>query len=124
MVAIKTVFPLFQVGSPADAAAFYTKNFGFEPIFEADWYVQIRSGSQELAFITASHESIPSDRRGLSRNTCLTIEVEDVDALHEQVKASMQVIVEPRTEPWGQRHFLGYDPAGLLLDVMKMVPAQ
>jgi len=124
MVSLKSVFPLVQVADPAVAAAFYVKHFGFQPIFEADWYVQIRRDGFELAFIRAGHESIPAKRRGVSANVCLTFEVEDVDATYEAVKGEMDVAVTPRDEPWHQRHFLGYDPAGVMIDIVKMLPVE
>ena len=124
MASLKTVFPLFQVPDPAAAAAFYVKHFGFQPIFEADWYVQIRRDAHELAFITVGHDSIPAARRGASANVCLTFEVEDVDECYRSLKDDLDVVVTPRDEPWQQRHFLGYDPAGIMLDVMKLVPAE
>lgn len=117
---LKTAFPLLQVESPAGAADFYVKYFGFELVFETDWYVQVRHGTQEIAFITVGHDSIPAQRHGLSRNVCLTFEVENVDSVHDRVKEAMQIVTQPRDEEWGQRHFLGYDPAGIMLDVMAM----
>lgn len=123
MIYVKTAFPLLQVESPAAAAKFYVEYFGFDSIFDSDWYVQIRNGTQEIAFITIGHESIPSDRRAFSKNVCLTLEVEDVDAAFEKVGKAMQIVTEPRNEDWGQRHFLGYDPSRIMLDVMCMFPA-
>lgn len=122
MIALKSVFPLFQVAEPAAAAEFYVKHFGFQMIFESDWYVQIRRENHELAFISVGHESLPEARHGASERICLTFEVEDVDAVYDAVKSEMEVVVSPRDEPWHQRHFLGYDPAGIMIDVMKMLP--
>ncbi len=121
---VKTAFPLLQVESPAKAAAFYVDHFGFEPIFEADWYVQVRNGTQELAFIAEGHDSIPAERHGKSHNVCLTLEVEGVDAFYEQVKDHMDMKTDLGTEEWGQRHFLGIDPSGIMLDVMTMLPQE
>ncbi len=122
MISVKTAFPLLQVESPAAAAEFYVQHFGFESIFDTDWYVQLRNGTHEMAFIAVGHESIPSDRRAFSKNVCLTLEVEDVDSAFEEVGKVIQIVTEPRDEDWGQRHFLGYDPSGIMLDVMCMLP--
>jgi uncharacterized glyoxalase superfamily protein PhnB len=122
MELLKTAFPLFQVESPAAAAEYYVNYFDFERIFEIDWYAQIRHGTQELAFVTAGHESIPPERHGLSKNVCLTLEVECVDLAYNRVRHAMKTVIQPRDEEWGQRHFLGYDPAGIMLDVMAMLP--
>lgn len=122
MICVKTALPLLQVESPAAAAKFYVDYFGFNSIFDSDWYVQIRNGTHEIAFITIGHESIPSDRRAFSKNVCLTLEVEDVDAAFEKVGKAMRIVTGPRDEEWGQRHFLGYDPSGIMLDIMCMLP--
>ncbi len=121
MPLVKTAFPLLQVDSPSNAARFYTEHFGFEPVFESEWYSQIRSGTQEIAFIRTGHDSIPQDRHGESRNVCLTLEVDDVDSTYDRVRRSMHVVTRPRDEEWGQRHFLGYDPSGIMLDIMTML---
>ncbi len=121
MPSVKTAFPLLQVESPSNAARFYTEHFGFEPVFESEWYFQIRCGAQEIAFIKTGHHSIPRDRHGDSRHVCLTLEVDDVDSAYARVKRAMHVVTTPRDEEWGQRHFLGYDPSGIMLDIMAML---
>jgi uncharacterized glyoxalase superfamily protein PhnB len=55
----------------------------------------------------------------------LSIDVDDVDAQHEKLRvagALNDVVDDLRDEPWGQRHFLFRDPAGILLDVLQMIP--
>ena len=121
MSTIKTAFPLLQVKSPSVSARFYMEYFGFEPVFANEWYSQIRCGTQEIAFIQTGHDSIPRERHGDSRHVCLTFEVDDVDSIYDKVKQAMDVVTSLRDEEWGQRHFLGYDPSGIMLDVMMML---
>lgn len=52
----------------------------------------------------------------------LTVEVDDVDAVHELAIANGFVIVYPLTdEPWGVRRFFVRDPAGAIVNVMSHV---
>jgi catechol 2,3-dioxygenase-like lactoylglutathione lyase family enzyme len=56
------------------------------------------------------------------REPNLTIEVEDVDAVHARAVASDARIVYPLTaEPWGVRRFYVADPNGVIINVMTHV---
>jgi uncharacterized glyoxalase superfamily protein PhnB len=49
----------------------------------------------------------------------LTIEVDDVDTLYQQLKArGVPIEVELRNEPWGDRHFAILDPNGIGVDIV------
>jgi catechol 2,3-dioxygenase-like lactoylglutathione lyase family enzyme len=49
----------------------------------------------------------------------LTIEVDDVDAVHARaVAAGVQIIYPLTTEPWGVRRFYVADPNGVVINVM------
>jgi uncharacterized glyoxalase superfamily protein PhnB len=49
----------------------------------------------------------------------LTIEVEDVDAVHAKViAAGAQILYPLTTEPWGVRRFFVTDPDGVIINVM------
>jgi len=51
------------------------------------------------------------------------IEVEDVDALYEEIKRkNVEIAVELRDEPWGDRHFVIVDPNGVGIDLVKYTP--
>jgi catechol 2,3-dioxygenase-like lactoylglutathione lyase family enzyme len=50
----------------------------------------------------------------------VTIEVDDVDAVHARVDASGAEIVHPLTdEPWGVRRFFVRDPNGAVINIMQ-----
>ncbi len=49
----------------------------------------------------------------------LSIEVDDVDAVHARAQALGHKIIYPLTdEPWGVRRFYVRDPAGKLLNIL------
>jgi catechol 2,3-dioxygenase-like lactoylglutathione lyase family enzyme len=53
----------------------------------------------------------------------VTIEVDDVDAVHERAQASrLPIELSLRDEDWGQRHFITRDPNGLAVDVVQVIP--
>jgi len=128
---LKSIFPVIATNSVNQARDFYVKYFGFEAVFDAGWYVQLhgrRYGSDvplELAFMLPNNASLPPSLQHTfdGKGVFLTIEVDEVDALYEQLRdAGYVAVVEPRNEPWGQRHFIIRDPSDSLLDVVKPIP--
>jgi catechol 2,3-dioxygenase-like lactoylglutathione lyase family enzyme len=107
---------------------FYVALFGFRVVFEApDWYVQMQSPADpnlQLAFVRRDHESVPEGFRDAPRGVLVTIETEDVDAVHRRaLELGLAPAYALRSEPWGQRHFMVTDPNGLLVDVVQLIPA-
>jgi uncharacterized glyoxalase superfamily protein PhnB len=48
----------------------------------------------------------------------VSIEVADVDVAYEQAKAAgLEIVREPRDEPWGIRRFFVRDPSGRTINV-------
>ena len=119
---ITQFYPLLQVADVAATQAFFQKHFDFEPAFESDWYVHLQSKQSPTTNITlldAQHETIPEPARGLTQRTILSFEVEDVDAAYAACQMDGMTIVQPlQDEPHGQRHFIGVDPNGILIDVI------
>jgi hypothetical protein len=54
----------------------------------------------------------------------LTFEVDDADAaLRELVATGVQPEEPLRDEPWGQRHLMLRDPAGVWVDIVQVIAA-
>lgn len=119
-------YPVIMTDKVAETAAFYIRHFGFQPLFEADWYVHLQSGEDEhvtLAILDGSHDTIPEGGRGKVSGLLLNFEVEDVDAVHDRLKAAgLPIRLELRDEDFGQRHFITADPNGVLIDVITPIP--
>ena len=128
---MKGVFTVFVVQDIEAARDFYRDHFGFKVVFEADWYVQLhfaRDGLPplELAFMIPEHESLPESFSGgtIPSGVILTIDVADVDgtfALFNTKESESRVLFEPRSEDWGQRHFMFQDVNGLFVDVVQLI---
>lgn len=105
----------------AESKAFYMR-LGFELVFENDWYVLLQLNGQELAFMQPDLDfQKPVFRREhAGSGLWLTIELDDVDAAFEKVKASgVAIEFEPLDEPWGDRHFAVLDPNGIPVDFVR-----
>ena len=119
---ITSFYPVLMVSDVPATAAFYTEHFGFEPVFQAEWYVHLQSPTDpgvNLAILNGDHDTIPASGRGLTTGILLNFEVEDVDSVHAQILKSKLKILQPlRDEEFGQRHFITCDPNGVLIDVI------
>lgn len=119
-------YPVVMTGDVAGTAAFYERHFGFRALFVSDWYVHLQSredASVNLAVLDGHHETVPEVARGRVSGLILNFEVEDVDAVHRDVRAAGLPILTPlRDEAFGQRHFITADPNGVLIDVIKPIP--
>ncbi|HZG17310.1 MAG TPA: VOC family protein [Candidatus Bathyarchaeia archaeon] len=121
-------YPVILTNQVAATSAFYIEHFGFQKVFEADWYVSLKmSGSStayELAVLDATHPTIPAAYRTQVKGLILNFEVEDVDAEYERLiqKRKLPLELDIRDEDFGQRHFITSDPNGVLIDIIKVIP--
>jgi catechol 2,3-dioxygenase-like lactoylglutathione lyase family enzyme len=100
---------------------FYTMWLDFEVVFEASWFVLIKSGSTSLAFMHPNHPSSPPDPPAFAgEGAFLTLQVEDAGAEYERlVGRGLQCALPLRDEPWGQRRFGLLDPVGMWVDIVE-----
>jgi catechol 2,3-dioxygenase-like lactoylglutathione lyase family enzyme len=69
----------------ARSATFFRELFGFEVVFEADWYVSLRHDQWELGIVAARHETVPQAFRTAASGILLNVEVDDVDAEYRRL---------------------------------------
>ncbi|MBC8161020.1 MAG: VOC family protein [Roseiflexaceae bacterium] len=122
-----SIYPVICTDRIAETAAFYVQHFGFTITFEADWYVSMRhstASSYELAVLDYTHASVPDLGQHAVAGLLLNFEVEDVDTEYERLikGARLPVLLDIRSEAWGQRHFITADPNGVLIDVITNIP--
>ncbi|CAL9334888.1 VOC family protein [Streptomyces sp. enrichment culture] len=121
-------YPVLATQDVAASRAFYTRHFGFEVTFEADWYVSLRrtdAPHYELALLDHTHPTLPQGHRtALRGGLLLNFEVDDVDHEHRRLVtgAGLPEVLSLRTEDFGQRHFIVAAPDGVLIDVITVVP--
>jgi catechol 2,3-dioxygenase-like lactoylglutathione lyase family enzyme len=121
-------YPVLATRDVAAARDFYTRHFGFEVTFAADWYVSLRrpdAPQYELALLDHTHPTVPDGHRvALRGGLLLNFEVDDVDSEYRRLvaEAGLPELLPLRTEDFGQRHFITAGPDGVLIDVITVVP--
>jgi catechol 2,3-dioxygenase-like lactoylglutathione lyase family enzyme len=120
-----SIYPVIGTDQIAVSRDFYTNHFDFEIVFEADWYVSLKSRTNpayELALLDYRHSSLPEGYRHPARGVLINVEVPDVDEIYAQLKnQGLPMILDLKSEEWGQRHFITRDPNGLLIDVIQNI---
>ncbi|HAH50813.1 MAG TPA: glyoxalase [Balneola sp.] len=107
-----------------ESKLFYMEKLGFGVTFENDFYLLMHTPNKqtELSFLLPHHQSQqpffqkPYNGQGMY----LTIEVDEVDNIYKDLKnKGVDIKVELRDEPWGDRHFAIEDPNGIGIDIVK-----
>ncbi|NIL76261.1 hypothetical protein RhoFasB10_02377 [Rhodococcus sp. B10] len=118
---LSSFYPVLMTHDVRATASFYVETLQFETTFDSDWYVSLRRDPNfELAILDASHETIPPALRHPSRGTLLNLEVDDVDAEYDRlvVRGGATLLLDIRSEDFGQRHFIIAAPDGVGLDII------
>jgi catechol 2,3-dioxygenase-like lactoylglutathione lyase family enzyme len=113
---IRRVVPNLMSPDMEASRRFYGELLGFNVVMDLGWIVTYASPSNPTAQISIS----PGEALdGEQMRPYLTIEVDDVDAVHAAAVAWGYEIVHPLTdEPWGVRRFFVVEPGGLVLNVL------
>lgn len=123
MIETKSSFVVFIVEDLDAAKSFYSDNLGFEVVFSGDWYIHLISSSGiQIGFMLPDQPSQPEIFRKAfpGEGAIFSLEVEDADAAYEIAKSkSLHVVLELKSEDWGQRHFCIQDPNGVYLDIVQ-----
>ena len=93
---------------------FYTQLFDLDIAMNLGWIVTLTSGEASPVQL-----SIASEGGSGTPVPDLSIEVDDVEAVHAHAQELGHDIAYPLTdEPWGVRRFYVRDPAGKLLNIL------
>lgn len=106
-----------------ESKEFYTNVLDFGVAFENDFYLLMHTpnNSAEISFLLSNHPSqAPIFQKASSGvGTYLTIEVEDVDEYYRKIKdKDVEIVIDIRSEAWGDRHFAIVDPNGIGIDIV------
>lgn len=123
MIDVKSSFPVFTVQNLEIAKTFYTENFGFNVAFSGEWYIHLVSESGvQIGFLLPNHPSQPEifQKQYSGEGVIFSLEVEDADAAFVTAKSkAMNIVLDIRSEDWGQRHFCIEDPNGIFIDIVQ-----
>jgi predicted enzyme related to lactoylglutathione lyase len=112
---IRRVVPDLETSRPEELRRFYTEVIGLEVGMDLGWIVGLGSATHESAQLNVmTHDAHAQVTPQIS------IEVDDVDAVHEGAVHAGAAIAYPLTdEPWGVRRFFLLDPDGRVVNVMQ-----
>lgn len=107
-----------------ETKSFYTKYLEFTVKFESDFYLLLKTpnGKDSLSFLLPNHPTqhpfFHPEFKG--QGMYLTIEIDNVDEKYTELKKlDVEIKVDIRDEPWGERHFSIEDPNGIGIDFTK-----
>ena len=116
---IRRVVPNIRGEHLAESRAFYEQVIGLELNMDLGWIATFVSPTNPTAQL-----SVISEDATAAAHPDVSVEVEDVDAVHAAAVASRLEIVHPLTdEPWGVRRFFVRDPNGAVVNVMTHLDA-
>ena len=117
-MSIIRVVPNIQTSHTAESREFYESFLGFDIGMDMGWIVTFVSSKNPTAQLSV----ITSDLTA-PIHPDLTIEVENVDELHNEAVRRGLAIVYPLTkEQWGVLRFFVQDPNGRVVNLMEHLP--
>jgi catechol 2,3-dioxygenase-like lactoylglutathione lyase family enzyme len=115
-VTIRRAVPNIRSDRPAETRDFFVDLLGFEVAMDMGWVMTVAAPSNPSAQITivgGDDMSAPG----------ISVEVEDVDAVHAKaVERGFDIAYPLRDEEWGVRRFMLRDPSGTVVNVLSHLP--
>jgi catechol 2,3-dioxygenase-like lactoylglutathione lyase family enzyme len=109
---IARAVPNIRSERPKETREFFTELLGFEVAMDLGWVVTVASPTNPSAQVTIVGNGDPA-APGIS------IEVDDVDAIHARAAAvGLEIAYALRDEEWGVRRFMLREPSGTIVNVV------
>ncbi len=116
-MSIRRVVPDIKSERFDESKEFYVGLLGFEIAMDSEWITTFASPTNPTAQV-----SIVKRDASAKVDPDISIEVADVDSLHDQALRRGDKIVYPLTdEPWNVRRFFVRDPNGLIINVLSHI---
>jgi hypothetical protein len=116
-------FPDVCVASVADSVRFYLALLELDVIVDQGWYAELGTGTvPRVAFVEASHETVPAAVGGPPRGVLLSFEVDDAGVAARAAARIGCPIAAALVSELGQRHLMVIDPDGAVVDIIERVP--
>ncbi len=113
-VIVKRIVANFRTPDASAAKIFYGNILGLDLLMDHGWIATY--GSEEKMNIQLSFASQGGSGTEVPD---LSIEVEDVDSVHQlMTEAGFSIEYGPADEPWGVRRFYVRDPFGKLINIL------
>jgi catechol 2,3-dioxygenase-like lactoylglutathione lyase family enzyme len=111
-MSIRRAVPNIRSDRPAETRDFFVDLLGFEVAMDMGWVMTLASPANPSVQITI----VGNDDMAAPG---ITVEVEDVDAVHAKaVERGLEIAYPLRDEEWGVRRFMLRDPSGTIVNVL------
>lgn len=115
-MSIRRIVPNIVSSCPDLCREFYADFLGLRLAMDMGWIATYVSPDNPTAQVSVIRGEAPS---AVDSSVSLSMEVDDVDRVHQDAIARGYPIVYPLTdEPWGVRRFHVADPNGVIINVM------
>lgn len=126
---LQDFYPIVVTDQVTACRDFYRRWFGWSVAFESSWFVLLAgegTRAVSLAFMRPDHPSAPPGPDPFTgKGMCLEFQVADAAVEHERfVSGGAQIGLDLTDEPFGQRRFGLFDPAGVWIDVVEQIEPQ
>ena len=119
-MAVKRIVANIAASDPAQASAFYGDILGMAVVMDHGWIITFATDSP-----TTPQVSIASEGGSGTPVPDLSIEVDDLDAIHAKlVAAGIPIVYGPMAEPWGVRRLYVRDPFDRLVNILSHSPSR
>jgi len=123
---LQDFYPIIVTEQVAACRDFYRRWFELQVVFEASWFVLLgvpANGHATVAFMHPSHPSAPPGPEPFAGvGMCLEFQVDDAESAYTRFReGGAPIKLELRDEPFGQRRFGLFDPAGVWIDVVEQI---
>ena len=113
--AIRRVVPHLRTDRAEAGRDFYAGFLGMDVAMDLGWIVTFASPSNPTAQLNLYGAAAPP----ASAQPQLSIEVDDVDAVHaEAVRRGIEIVHPLTDEEWGVRRFFARDPDGNVVNIL------
>jgi catechol 2,3-dioxygenase-like lactoylglutathione lyase family enzyme len=123
MITPNSAFTVYTVDNLKAAKVFYSNYFGFDVAFENEWYLHLVSETGvQVGFLLPNQPSQPPvfQQSYKGKGVIFSFEVDDAESAYAEAKASsLKIVLELRSEDWGQYHFCVEDPNGIHIDIVQ-----
>ena len=123
---IQDYYPIIVTDRLFECRDFYTRFFGLQIGFESSWFIWLTAGENgpaSLAFMHPEHPSAPPGPEPFEgKGICLEFQVENARDEYERfIREGAELTLVLTDEPFGQRRFGLFDPAGVWIDVVQQI---
>lgn len=120
-------YPVVITPNLEECRDFYVGHFGFNVVFEADWYIQLKHPNGiELGFMSPNLSNQPVFLHDAYNGKGIIVTYDVEDARREYGKAQevegLTIVLPYTEEEGGQKHFILKDPAGVFVDIVEQPP--